>query len=252
MGRFSFHAPSFSVGWLRNFVMAMTALYLAGIGIIENGIINVRQYTSEALDAALAGSTRLFTLAGCASIFEIVGTMALPVLAFLIIQGAEDAGDKKRHLLILGALALLCEVPYNLSCRGQLFDLSSQSVMLSVFLCAAMVLCLSQAEGPGEGRKVLCAAIVLAGVLWAFMLRCSFGTGLVLLVADLYLLRRNLVLKTVLGMAVSLIYVAAPLSFYVLYGYDGSEREEKAGAVFYLFYPALLLVTGIIGMICRS
>gem|GEM_PF-4524572 len=75
--------------------MVMSALYLVGLGIIENGIVNVRQYTNETLDAALAGSTRLFTLAGCASIFEIVGTMALPVLAFLIIQGAEDARDKK-------------------------------------------------------------------------------------------------------------------------------------------------------------
>ncbi|GEM_PF-5214918 len=144
--------------------------------------------------------------------------------------------------------------------------------MLSVFLSTAMVLCFSSVEngsvkgvsdeggavegqkekGGGAGQKVLCAAIVLAGLLWAFILRCSFGAGLVLLTADLYLLRRNLVLKTVLGIVVSLIYIAAPLSFYVLYGYDGSGREEKAGAVFYLFYPALLLVTGIIGMICRS
>lgn len=57
-----------------------------GIAIIEKGLIHLDQYTQESLNQAMSQDSRLMTLAGVGSIMQLIGGMAIPVFAFLLVE----------------------------------------------------------------------------------------------------------------------------------------------------------------------
>ena len=83
---------------------------------------------------------------------------------------------------------------------------------------------------------------MLAAVIWADMLHLEYGLCLVLLTAIFYLLYTRNVLKTILGMIVSLLYVTGPVAFYGIWCYNGERKDKIPKYAYYVFYPLHLLV----------
>lgn len=192
---------------------------------------------------------------------RMVGRIAMPIFAFLLVEGFHHTRNRKKYALRLAVGAVLSEIPYNLVISGQMFW-QQQSVMVTLLLglLALMVMekCHSLAWKP---------VAVLPFALLAEILMTDYGWAGVVLVAlfelsrDLY--GRNLVRTG--GMIVLFHYMSSyvmqignfsipmqvlgVLSMLFIANYDG-RKLTKSKAVqwgFYLFYPMHLLILWAIG-----
>lgn len=67
----------------------------------------------------MSQDSRLMTLAGVGSIMQLIGGMAIPVFAFLLVEGFRNTSDYKKYLIMMAVTALVSEIPYDLSICGK-------------------------------------------------------------------------------------------------------------------------------------
>ena len=187
------------------------------------------------------------TLAGIGSIMQLIGGMAIPVFAFLLVEGFRNTSDYKKYLITMIITALVSEIPYDLAICGKAWDLSSQNAMITMSICLIMLKCMDifkdTAGFMGGMVKIL---IMIAAIVWVSIFRAEYGLCMVLLVTVFYVFDTRNVLKTVLGCIISLMYVTGPISFYGIWCYNGVRKDRINKYVYYAFYPLHLLVLGVI------
>lgn len=224
--------------------------YTIGVSIVQNGMIHINQYDNVTFSSMLAENPDMMLLSGWASVLQLIGGLAVPVFAFLLVEGFVHTSSFRRYLLTMLGFAVLSEIPYDLAMNDTFWDLSSQNALFSLTICLVMLygLRLLQERG-GKMSKVLMAVMVIAALLWSSLLRCNFGLCLILLCAVYYLLYDRKGMRILMGCAVSTLYVTGPLSGYALWSYNGERGWNKNKYVFYAFYPLHLLILGIIARI---
>lgn len=226
--------------------------YTVSRSVVQLGLIDVAGYGPGELSAAMEADPRLMYLSGWASVLQLIGGLALPVFAFLLVEGFMHTASVKKYLLTMLVFALVSEAPYDLAMSGVWWDMTSQNALYTYAVCLVMLYGLRLAGGAGEkkgfARRLCQGCIVLAAVLWSMLLQSAFGMITVLLAAVYYLWYDQKGVRTLLGCAVSILYVTAPLSGYVIYNYSGRRGRiaEKYKYVFYALYPAHLLILGLI------
>lgn len=243
----TWRTPNVTADALKIFAGITMLIQSIGIIIIEKGIIHLDQYTQQELSQALGDNSDLMFLAGVGSVLQLIGGLAVPVFAFLLVEGFRNTSSYRSYLLSIAVFALVSEVPYDFVMSGRLMDWSRQNALVTTCLCLLMLYFLSMFAGKsGFGCRVIRVLIVLCAVIWATLLRAEYGLCMILLVAIFYLLHDRNILKTVLGGAVSLLYVTGPLAFYAIWFYDERRKDIMPKYVYYIFYPAHLLVLGVI------
>ncbi len=239
--------PSISGFGLKLFACAATLLYGIGASVIQDGIIHLDQYTRESLSQAMSEDSHLMTMAGVGSALQMIGGMAVPLFAFLLVEGFRHTSGRRKYLLTVSAFALLSEVPWDLAMQQSLWDLSSQNALFGTAVSLAMLCVLDLfKEGKGVMAGLLRVCITGGALVWTMALRVRFGPSMVLLTAIFYFFYARNVLKTVLGILVSLVHVTAPLSFYLIWFYNEERKHRELKYAFYLFYPLHLLLLGLI------
>lgn len=242
--------PSVTADGLKMFACATMLIQTIGIAIVENGIIHIDQYTQEGLSLAMAEDSNLMMWAGIGSVMQLIGGLAVPVFAFLLVEGFRHTSDIRRYLLSMLIFAVVSEVPYDLAVCGTVWDLSTQNALVSTTVCLVMLCCLKTAGGlKGFVGTFAKLCIVLGAVLWVTLLRSQCGLCMVLLTAVFYLFYGRNVLKTVLGIIISLMYVTGPLAFYGIWCYNGERKSRLPKYAYYVFYPLHLLVPGLAALL---
>lgn len=237
--------PDISADGLKNFACIAMLIQTAGIAVVENGLLHIDQYTQEQFSQALAENSGLMTLAGIGSIMQLLGGLAVPIFAFLLVEGFLNTSDYRRYLLTMLVFALLSEIPYDLANYGSAWDLTGQNALFSMVVSLLMLYFLRMTEErPGIFGGIFKAVIVLCAVAWVSLFRAGYGLCVVLLAAVFYLFYRRNVLKTILGVILSLLYVTGPLSFYGIWCYDGTRKNRIPKYAYYAFYPLHLLALG--------
>lgn len=86
---------------------------------------------------------------------QLIGGLAVPIFAFLLVGGFRNTSDYRRYLLSVFSFALLSEVPYDLAMYGKLVDASGQNALFSMMVSLLMLYFLRmEGEGKaGEGRE---------------------------------------------------------------------------------------------------
>lgn len=223
--------------------------YTISFSVIRNGMIRVDSFGPGELAAAMEADPGLLMLSMWGTVFQFIGSLAVPVFAFLLVEGFLHTSNFKKYLLTMLAFAIISEPAYDLARSGMLWDLSGQNVMFTYALCLVMLYGLRLFQGrEGLHYRFGQLMIVAAAVLWSLFFQCAFGLGTVLLAAVYYLWRDKKKLRVLLGCAVSALYVTAPLSGYAIWCYNGrrGKTAEKFKYVFYVLYPAHLLVLGLV------
>ncbi|MCD8159921.1 MAG: conjugal transfer protein TraX [Clostridiales bacterium] len=221
--------------------------YSIGVAVIQNGIIHMDNYTTAEFSELLSSDSHMMTVAGWAAAFQMIGGLAVPIFAFLLVEGFRRTSSYKNYFLTMLAFAVLSEVPYDLAMSDSFWDTSSQNALFSMVVCLAMLYGLRMmGERQGFQYRLMQILLVIAGVLWCELLNLAFGLCEVLLVAVYYLLYDKRGVKVLLGCAISIMYVTAPFSGYLIWAYGGQQGWHENKYVFYLFYPVHLLVLGII------
>ncbi len=222
--------------------------YTASMSIFQNGLIHVNQYTADELSQALAADPDLMVLSGWASVFQLIGGLAVPVFAFLLVEGFLHTSSFRRYLLTMLGFAVVSEVPYDLAMSGVLWDLSGQNPLFTLAVCLVMLYALRLFSGrKGAACRLAQGFIILAAILWCSMLRFNFGLCTVLLAAIYYLAYDKKGIRILLGCAVSTMYVTGVFSGYALWSYNGERGWLSNKYLFYVLYPLHLLVFGLIG-----
>lgn len=239
------NTPSISADGLKMFACLMMMVQTIGISVIEKGMLHIDRYTQQQFSDLLAQDPHMMFLAGVGSVMQLLGGMAVPLFAFLLVEGFRNTSDYRRYLLSVAGFALLSELPYDLAAYGRLWDLTGQNALCSVTVSLLMLYFLRMTEKRrGMAGAVIRAMMVLGGVVWVSVLRAEYGLSMILLTAVFYILYTKNVWKTVLGIIISLLHVTGPLAFYGIWCYNETRTDRLPKYAYYLFYPLHLLVFG--------
>ena len=198
-----------------------------------------------------------------------IGRIAFPIFCFLLVEGFGHTRDRKKYLGRMCLFALISEIPFNLAIDGKWFSLGENSVMATFVLGLLLLSALHWLLEPIKGKGVsppsfLRALLALAAIgitLWlAEFLYVDYGAVGILSIVLFYLYRNNRFRAALLGCGVLLLsfasakglhinYVELPASLAILpiMFYDGTRgRQNKY--FFYVFYPAHLLLLGLLAV----
>lgn len=242
--------PEITSFGLKMFACAAMLLQTIGITVMQNGIIHLGSYTQEELSQTMAVDSTLMMQAGIGSVLQLIGGLAVPVFAFLLVEGFLNTSSYRSYLAGMAVFAVLSEIPYDYAVSQKFIDWSSQNALVTMCVCLLMLYFLRMGkEKGGAAGGFLQALIVLCAIAWVTVFRSACGLCMVLLTADFYIFYGKNVLKTILGVIASLLYVTGPLSFYPIWCYNGVRKDKFSKYVFYAFYPAHLLVLGVVANI---
>lgn len=221
-----------------------TAYVLLGAVLVENGIYSVGNLSPDYMKELIETGSIGVVYAAYQVMRRLIGRIAFPIYCFLLVEGFQKTGSRKKYALRLFLFALISEIPFDLAFYGKAFDWSHNNVFFT--LCTAflmMYLWETVRERIGEYRLALGAGIVIfiAAAFFAEWIHCDYGAKGIAAVALLYLFRKNKTEQLIAGCVAFLWEITAPLAFVFVAFYNG-KKGIKMKYVFYIFYPAHLLI----------
>lgn len=188
--------------------------------------------------------TVLFTLHGHSIswllLLRMVGRLAFPLFAFLLVEGFLHTRNRRRYGWSLFILALISEIPWNLVRSGTLLY-PRQNVIFTLLL-GYLGLC--ALEYFRDNRRYQ-ALSVLGLFVVAFFARADYGYVGYAFILLLYSLRNHEAVRAVVGCAALPSTVIAGMAFVPITLYNGKRGFIKGPVLkylFYAFYPLHLLV----------
>ena len=200
-------------------------------------------------------------------IMRYIGRMAFPIYCFLLVEGFLHTRNVAKYAGRLALFALISEMPFDLAIEGTWMSFAYSNVFFTLVLGLLAVWALSYIEKFAEfwvekqweqilgrilTRSAVFIVIIGVGAFAEMVLRTDYGLGGIVAIAVLYLLRAN---KTIAFAAAVLaltiitgdIELLAMLMIVPVMMYDGT-RGKNMKYVFYVFYPAHLLVLALVCM----
>ncbi|MCI6093004.1 conjugal transfer protein TraX [bacterium] len=198
--------------------------------------------------AVLIENTSLYQITGfrmLAVACRLIGRISFPLICFLLIEGFCHTEDRRKYLMRMGCFALISEIPFDLAFFSKL-DLQRQNVFFTLFTGILLLYALEKAETLEHSpliRSFMMAAAILAGCAAATAGRFDYSYMGILLIAALYLFRKDRKKQCIAGAVLSLYELTAALAFILVGKYNGEKGDGRLPRNwFYIFYPLHLLV----------
>lgn len=192
-----------------------------------------------------------------------IGRLGFPIFIFLMIEGLEHTRNKWKYLLRLLLFAAISEIPFDMAFNlgvpeifsGRLIEFGYQNVFftLAIGLCVCIGIQAAERKPWNPYLKILLNfAMVAAGMAFAELLRTDYGGIGILAIVMMYLLRKQrttaviaccVILMFSSTLEVFALLILLPVSFY------NGERGWKLKWIFYIFYPAHLLILWLINFL---
>lgn len=192
-------------------------------------------------------------------ILRILGRLALPIFAYMIAEGCHYTRSRTRYLAAMAAMALVCQIVYFFA-MGSLY----QCILVTFSLSIALIYLTDHAIRSQSAAAWLAAllgigaAYFLSNVLPGLLPGTGYGidyrfAGIVLPVL-IYLGRtkREKLLLTALGLVLLALQSGtrqwfALLALLPLALYSGKRGRRNMKYLFYIYYPAHLVVIWLLG-----
>ena len=189
-------------------------------------------------------------------VLRIIGRLALPIYAYMIAEGCRYTRNRKKYLLRIAALAALCQAVYFFA-MGSLY----QCILVTFSMGIGLIYALDYADKRKKwavGIAALAAAFFVCRILPDLLRGTDFGVDYgiwgVLLPVLVYFsrdkwekLRAFTVGLVLLGFACGGVQWFALAALPLLMLYNGQRGKRAMGMVFYLYYPAHLVVIYLLG-----
>ena len=183
---------------------------------------------------------------------RMIGRLSFPIYCFFIVEGLEHTRSVQKYITRLLIFALISEIPFDYAFQGKL-TLGYQNVFFTLAIGLICIWGVREVEErvTDNVKQIICKILVIAaGFFLANMLNTDYGGFGVLMIAILYLFQKNRLFQCILG-AVSFAWeVTAPISFLLLYFYNGEKGRNINKYFFYAFYPVHLGALALIKVIC--
>lgn len=180
----------------------------------------------------------------------LLGTCAVPLFAFLLVEGLRHTTSFPKYFLRVLALAVVCEIPFDLAMSDVLFDWNSQNPVLGIVLCMVLFYFFDHYKGKSFKTVAVAVLVTIMAFLWGGLLRIQDGQPLVLIFVALWFTRGKKGIQTLVGCVVTclcsslsvenLTYFAAPMVFLLIHFYN-EELGESNKVLNYVAYPVMLL-----------
>jgi hypothetical protein len=179
---------------------------------------------------------------------RLVGRLAMPIYAYMIAEGCRHTRDRKKYLLRLLGMGVLCQVVY-LIAMGSFY----QCILITFSLSVVLICLLDRAEKEktakanmalyGAVLPVFFICVVLPDLLPNTDFRIDYGLPGVLLPVLIYGAgTKGLMLGLALvAMKYGGIQWPAYLSVPLLLRYNGQRGKANIGKLFYWYYPIHLV-----------
>lgn len=172
-----------------------------------------------------------------------IGRISFPLYCFLLVEAFFFTRDRKKYALRVLGLAFLSELQYDMAFSFG-WNTGRNNVLFTLVLGFMMIWGLSKLEEKYEGKKLLVMSILPVAVTCgiSMILHSSYTYMGILIIALLYLLRRDNKLKCILSALVLARTPMASVGFLCAYHYNGEKGKMKIPGWFYQwFYPVHIL-----------
>lgn len=189
----------------------------------------------------------------CYTIFHAIGRIAMPIFCFLIVEGFLHTHNVKKYLLRLAIFAFISEIPYDFAVTNSLFDAAQQNVFFTLTTGLLVLIIIDKYK---ENKAIIMLVIFLATSVTYFLKFDGSYYGILMMVL-FYLIKENKLIKSisifVLQIAIIFIFresfnlnsFFAVIPLILIYFYNG-KRGMELKYFFYVFYPAHLLILGLL------
>lgn len=207
-----------------------------------------------------------------------VGRIALPIFAFLLVEGYFHTSDLRKYVQRLLLFAVISEIPFNLALGSQVFYPIHQNILWSFLISIGLIHWNEKTRKKGKvwQRLLVGVASVLLGYLVGLLTMVDFYHAGILTALTFYFFRQRS-WWTRLGQLVCLWYInmellggygyeiqlfgetwflmrqgLALLALIPIWLYRGKQglHNRTIQYLCYAFYPAHLLVLGLIKVLC--
>ena len=159
--------------------------YAVSMSVIQNGMLHVSRFSNTELREMWAADADLMVLSSWAAVFQLLGGLAVPVFAFLLVEGFLHTKSFRRYLLRMLLFALVSEVPFDFAMGGKLIDRTQQNMLFTL----AVGLIMLYGMKTFSVSRVVQVLVAVAAVFWCALMKTQFGLCMILLIAAYYLLR---------------------------------------------------------------
>lgn len=183
-------------------------------------------------------------------VMRYIGRLGFPIFCFLLVEGFCYTHNVKKYMFRLGLFALISEVPFDFALfGGGLFEPSYQNVYFTLLIGIATLCGIRYFNGTDIRNRILRVVCLLGGLFIAYLLRTDYDMFGVLLIVVLYLFRDKAIWRDIIAGLVLLLNspleIWGLLAFIPMHLYNG-KRGRQMKYFFYIFYPAHLLILGLI------
>ncbi len=172
-------------------------------------------------------------------VLRLIGRVAFPVFAFLLVEGFLHTRNVKKYGIRLLLFGVLSEIPFDLSIFHTPFYWGYQNIFFTLFFALLALAAVRKYENDKTLWKAIAAAALCCGC--AAMLHSDYGAFGVAFVVLLYMTRRNPVMQTTVGILATAWELTAFLAFIPIRRYNGTKGKANLKYWFYVFYPLHLL-----------
>lgn len=240
-----------SAAMLRTWGYICILMGVVAKGLIQNGLLGFSDMNTQQMLEVMNQSGNAMSIVTVSLVLQLLEACALPIFAFLLVEGFQKTSGYKNYLIRVAAVALLSEIPYNLAFSGKFFAVDSRNPMFALVFCLLMLYFYRYCSARSFKNTVIKVLVTIAALLWCGMLSIEHGAFLVIMVSALWLIRKKPNFRpyvacgaAALATLTSMFYIVTPFSCLILHFYN--EEKGESNRVFNLLcYPLMLLAVGI-------
>jgi hypothetical protein len=180
-------------------------------------------------------------------IMRLIGRVAFPIFCFLLVEGYRYTRNAWKYALRLGIFAIVSEIPFDLALFNKIVDLNYQNVFFTLLLGLLTIKIMDIVWEKYQNTFAGWSAsfgVALLGIIAADLLRTDYGSRGVLCIVIFFIFRHSRLWQTVGGTIAYVNLLSEPtatFAFIPIAAYNG-KRGLKLKYIFYIFYPAHLLI----------
>ena len=193
-------------------------------------------------------------------IFRYVGRVAFPLFAYFIAEGCKYTKNRKKHLVTMTIVGVICQVVYTLA-TGSLY----MNIFITFVLSVSLIYLFDNAKKSSSKVKMLLALAFLVVVVFV----CEFLPGIIastgfnidygiigvmlpVLIYNMKTKRGKLIVTAgallLLTLTNGLWHIFNLCSLPLLYFYNGKKGKAKLKYLFYIYYPLHLVIIFLINL----
>ncbi len=188
-------------------------------------------------------------LAFPAMAFRIIGRLAFPIFCFLLVEGFYHTKNIKNYMGRMALFSVISEVPFDLAISGSFVNWQSQNVYFTLLIGLLVMYGIQKIDQCYAGLDLgsfLTIAVIAAGCGAAFFLKSDYHMYGILFIVILYSLHEDKTRQTIFGILMAACESTAVFSFIPIWFYNGQAGKTRFRYFFYWFYPAHLLILGLL------